>query len=95
MVILVFQAQLSFDLPVDCGTSELASNTYHGVMGFSDILQLGMSCLRTDGAQNCTRYLFPNSSFPASELLSNISRLRYCKIKQLKFGMIIIPDLNS
>ena len=33
-------------------------------MGFSDILQQGMSRLITDGAQNCTRYLFPKSSFP-------------------------------
>ena len=40
--------------------------TYHGVMGFSDILHQGMSCLRTDGAHNCSRYLFPNSSFTAT-----------------------------
>ncbi len=41
-------------------------NTYHGVMGYSDTLQQGMGCLRTDGAQYCTRHLFPNSSFPTS-----------------------------
>ena len=35
-------------------------------MFFSDIRQQGMSCLRTDGARNCTRYLFPKSSFPAT-----------------------------
>ncbi len=42
------------------------SNTDHGVMGFSDILQQGMGFLRTDGAQNCTCYLFQNCSFHAT-----------------------------
>ncbi len=44
----------------------LSPNIYHGVMGFSDILHQGMRCLRIDGAQNCTRYLFQKSSFPAT-----------------------------
>ncbi len=41
-------------------------HAYLEVMGLSDILQQGMTCLRTDGAQNCTEYLFPNSSFSAN-----------------------------
>ena len=39
-------------------------------MEVSDIFQQGMSCLRTDGVQNCTHYLFPNRSFPAAALAS-------------------------
>ena len=31
---------------------KLFQYTYHGVMGFSDILQQGMSRFRTDGAEN-------------------------------------------
>ncbi len=49
----------------DLNMPPITAHTYHGVVGFSDILHQGMSCLRTDGAHNCTRYLFPNSSFPA------------------------------
>ena len=49
----------------DCLCKLITKHTYHGVMFFSDILQQGINCLRTDGAHNCTRYLFPNSSFPA------------------------------
>ncbi len=76
---------------VNCTDFNCKILRYHGEMGISDVLQQQeMSCLRTDGAQYSTRYVFPNSSFPASALATqkktrNIldSWFRYSKIKQI------------
>ncbi len=47
----------------------------------------------SSAARGASRDSEKNSKY--SRLLSNISRVRYCKIKQLKYGTIIILVLNS